>query len=129
MNILKIFVLFIAGLCFSLLPGRLSADTKSPGPTGNDNRHNIVSVKELPDLVVSERDGTGEGVSAPFAGMLGDILVVAGGCNFPDKPAAGGGIKKYYGPRKQMGKSGKTSCASCLRGERHNSGRDCMCGR
>lgn len=96
MNILKIFVLFIAGLCFSLLPGRLSAGTKSPGPPGNDNRHNIVSVKELPDLVVSERDGTGEGVSAPFAGMLGDILVVAGGCNFPDKPAAGGGIKKYY---------------------------------
>ena len=96
MNILKILVLFIAGLCFSLLPGRLSADTKSPGPSGNDNRHNIVSVKELPDLVVSERNGTGEGVSAPFAGMLGDILVVAGGCNFPDKPAAEGGIKKYY---------------------------------
>lgn len=96
MNILKILVLFIAGLCFSLLPGRLSADTKSPGPSGNDNRHNIVSVKELPDLVVSEHNGTGEGVSAPFAGMLGDILVVAGGCNFPDKPAAEGGIKKYY---------------------------------
>lgn len=96
MNILKILVLFIAGLCFSLLSGRLSADTKSSRPSGNDNRHNIVSVKELPDLVVSERNGTGEGVSAPFAGMLGDILVVAGGCNFPDKPAAEGGIKKYY---------------------------------
>ena len=37
-----------------------------------------------------------EGVSAPFAGFIGDTLIVAGGCNFPDKPAAEGGKKKFY---------------------------------
>ena len=37
-----------------------------------------------------------EGVSAPFAGFMGDTLIVAGGCNFPDTPAAKGGKKKFY---------------------------------
>lgn len=32
-----------------------------------------------------------KGVSAPFAGFIGDWLVVAGGCNFPDIPASEGG--------------------------------------
>lgn len=36
------------------------------------------------------------GVSAPFAGFIGDWLVVYGGCNFPDVPAAQGGTKVYY---------------------------------
>lgn len=36
------------------------------------------------------------GVSAPFAGMAGGCLIVAGGCNFPGKPAADGGKKAYY---------------------------------
>lgn len=36
------------------------------------------------------------GVSAPFAGFIGDWLIVAGGCNFPDTPAADGGKKVYY---------------------------------
>lgn len=36
------------------------------------------------------------GVSAPFAAIVGERLVVAGGCNFPDKPAADGGKKKFY---------------------------------
>lgn len=96
MNISKIFILLFAGLCAFLLPERLLADTKPALSPGNDNRHNVVTVRSLPELVVSEHDGVKEGVSAPFAGMLGDILVVAGGCNFPDKPAAEGGIKKYY---------------------------------
>lgn len=37
-----------------------------------------------------------KGVSAPFAGFIGDRLVVAGGCNFPDVPAADGGKKMFY---------------------------------
>lgn len=37
-----------------------------------------------------------KGVSAPFAGFVGDRLIVAGGCNFPDVPAAEGGKKKFY---------------------------------
>lgn len=36
------------------------------------------------------------GVSAPFAGMVGDYMIVGGGCNFPDLPAAEGGAKRYY---------------------------------
>lgn len=37
-----------------------------------------------------------QGVSAPFAGFVDSVLIVAGGCNFPDKPAAEGGKKIYY---------------------------------
>lgn len=36
------------------------------------------------------------GVSAPFAGYVGGTLLVAGGCNFPDCPAAEGGKKVFY---------------------------------
>lgn len=36
------------------------------------------------------------GVSAPFAGIINDWMIVAGGCNFPDIPAAKGGKKVYY---------------------------------
>ena len=39
------------------------------------------------------------GVSAPFAGMVGNYMVVGGGCNFPDVPAADGGVKRFYGIR------------------------------
>lgn len=45
---------------------------------------------ELPPLPVSQ------GVSAPFAGIVGHWLIVGGGCNFPDRPAAEGGVKQYY---------------------------------
>lgn len=37
-----------------------------------------------------------DGVSAPFAGICGQVLLVAGGCNFPNIPAAEGGKKAYY---------------------------------
>lgn len=40
--------------------------------------------------------GGGQGVSAPYAGRIGEALVVAGGCNFPDVPAADGGDKVFY---------------------------------
>lgn len=36
------------------------------------------------------------GVSAPFAGIINDWMIVAGGCNFPDIPASEGGKKVYY---------------------------------
>lgn len=44
----------------------------------------------IPDYPITK------GVSAPFAGFIGDWLIVAGGCNFPDIPAADGGKKVYY---------------------------------
>ena len=37
-----------------------------------------------------------EGVAAAFAGKSGDYVIVAGGCNFPDTPAAEGGQKHFY---------------------------------
>lgn len=36
------------------------------------------------------------GLASPFAGNSGDVVIVAGGCNFPDVPAVDGGAKKYY---------------------------------
>ncbi|WP_373834128.1 cyclically-permuted mutarotase family protein, partial [Bacteroides heparinolyticus] len=36
------------------------------------------------------------GVSACFAGVVNGRLLMAGGCNFPDVPAADGGRKRYY---------------------------------
>ena len=46
--------------------------------------------EELPPLPVRQ------GVSAPFAGTIQHWLIVGGGCNFPDRPAAEGGAKQYY---------------------------------
>ena len=40
--------------------------------------------------------GIEKGVSAPFAGAIGKHLIVAGGCNFPEKPVAEGGKKRFY---------------------------------
>lgn len=40
--------------------------------------------------------GSSQGVSAPFAGMMGEDVFVAGGCNFPGTPAAEGGEKRFY---------------------------------
>lgn len=37
-----------------------------------------------------------KGVSAAFAGIADQRLLVAGGCNFPNIPAAQGGAKQYY---------------------------------
>ncbi len=36
------------------------------------------------------------GVASPFAGSTGEVVIVAGGCNFPNKPVHEGGKKKYY---------------------------------
>ena len=43
-----------------------------------------------------DEPGIEKGVSACYAGRIGSTLVIAGGCNFPDKPVAEGGTKKYY---------------------------------
>lgn len=54
-----------------------------------------VSWFRLPDLPGTEKSPS-LGVSAPFTGVSGGQLFVAGGCNFPGKPAAEGGTKEYY---------------------------------
>ncbi len=49
-------------------------------------------VKGFPE----DEPGYALGVSACYAGVIGDQLVMAGGCNFPESPAAEGGVKRFY---------------------------------
>ena len=41
-------------------------------------------------------DGAQSGLASPFAGYHNGALIIAGGCNFPDKPVSEGGKKRYY---------------------------------
>lgn len=43
-----------------------------------------------------ENEKYAKGVSASFAGCIDDMLLLAGGANFPDIPAEKGGSKMYY---------------------------------
>lgn len=52
----------------------------------------IQAVVGIPD----EEEGFPLGVSACYAGMIGDRMIIAGGCNFPETPAAEGGKKRFY---------------------------------
>jgi len=36
------------------------------------------------------------GIASPFAGSVGEVIIVAGGCNFPELPVREGGKKKFY---------------------------------
>lgn len=67
-------------LSLGLLAGWLCA-------LGLSAQTDIVSLPSHPDPM---------GVSAPFAGHTPQGLLVAGGCNFPDVPAADGGKKVFY---------------------------------
>lgn len=49
---------------------------------------------QLPSIAAD--NGYEQGVSAPFIGTLDGRVIVAGGCNFPDVPAAEGGAKRFY---------------------------------
>ncbi len=60
---------------------------------GNDNKYNSVTYRSLPALSVEGN----QGLAATYAGSVGgNTLIVAGGCNFPETPAAEGGAKKFY---------------------------------
>lgn len=67
-------------------------------------RANLVNDRRLPAstfrLEVENPDvaeaGYKFGVSAPFAGVLDGRLVMAGGCNFPEKPLAKDSRKRFY---------------------------------
>ena len=63
-------------------------------PTSKPNNI-MINWSKLPDLP-GMADTASLGVSAPFTGISNGKLVVAGGCNFPDKPVTEGGVKKYY---------------------------------
>ena len=44
----------------------------------------------------TEEQGFDKGVSACYCGVINGNLYIAGGCNFPDKPVAEGGKKRFY---------------------------------
>lgn len=46
--------------------------------------------------IPKEEAGFSLGVSACYAGMIGDRMIIAGGCNFPETPVAEGGKKRFY---------------------------------
>lgn len=50
----------------------------------------ISQLPPIPDAAYAK------GVSAPFCGVIGETLIVAGGANFPDKPLLEGGAKRVY---------------------------------
>lgn len=85
---MKNFLTLLFSLLCCIIAGAQVTATSPP----NDNAFNSVSYRPLPPLQVN---GT-QGVSAPFAGNIGNSLLVAGGCNFPNVPAAQGGTKQFY---------------------------------
>lgn len=48
------------------------------------------------DTEIPSSNGFEKGVSACFAGIIEDKLLIAGGCNFPDTPLIEGGKKRFY---------------------------------
>lgn len=56
----------------------------------------INKVRVFHDSYLRSSGHTKEGVSGAFAGRIGETYLVAGGCNFPDTPAAKGGSKRFY---------------------------------
>ncbi len=56
----------------------------------NTETMKVTDLKAIPDAAYAK------GVSAPFCGTIQDVLVVAGGANFPDKSLLDGGAKRVY---------------------------------
>ena len=55
-----------------------------------------ITWEELPALPPSAGQATQPGVAGPFAGVHGDVLIVAGGANFPEKMPWEGGAKIWW---------------------------------
>lgn len=55
-------------------------------------QYNADKLCEMPSIEA----GYGLGVSACYAATTNNVLFIAGGCNFPDAPAAEGGKKVFY---------------------------------
>ena len=94
-----------------------SLSTFSNSVKGNDNRFNKVNFQALPSLEIS----LNQGVSGAYSGNIDGQAIVAGGCNFPNTPAAEGGAKVFYNAvyalrGKQWTKNWRiTSCISLWR--------------
>lgn len=64
-------------------------------PLSTFSEQTKLAVEVLQGFPSSEK-GIEQGVSACYAGTIGNQLLMAGGCNFPKVPAAEGGKKRYY---------------------------------
>lgn len=84
----QLFALYISCLPFLFCATTSCLSAKKP------LSEKSISWLALPDL--PDRANKQLGVSAPFAGIHHGMLLVGGGCNFPDIPVAEGGTKKYY---------------------------------
>lgn len=73
----------------------LTTGCSRPATQTVHHMNDTIQWEKLPDLP-GTTDTASLGVSAPFAGIHHGKLMVAGGCNFPDKPVTEGGIKRYY---------------------------------
>lgn len=89
---MNIFKNMLSTLLLWCVAWMLCAQAPPPAKHGNDNAFNTVSYRTLAPLKVNGE----QGVSAPFAGSIHQNLIVAGGCNFPNVPAAKGGAKRFY---------------------------------
>ena len=65
------------------------------GFTQSDYQNNFTWQEsvEIPPPAGAEKQ---HGLASPFVGTSGDVVIVAGGCNFPNVPVVDGGTKKYY---------------------------------
>lgn len=74
------------------------SESRPTGPqTGQFGRDTLAAAawRALPRMTARDAD-FGLGVSALYAGAVGDAVIAAGGANFPDVPAAEGGRKRFY---------------------------------
>jgi len=69
------------------LPGQVAAQT--------DYSNNFIW-SEYPEIPAPPGADIQPGLASPFAGKAGSVVIMAGGCNFPDAPVWDGGFKKYY---------------------------------
>ena len=90
---------FISTLSLSFAQDTTPLPTREGQGGGSAHRFNNASFLPLPALSAFG----GQGVSGAFAGYIPkgfsvphDRVLVAGGCNFPDVPAADGGQKVFY---------------------------------
>ena len=62
---------------------------------GQEKFINELEWQQLPALPPAPGQDVQPGVAAPFSGVSANMLLVAGGCNFPDKPVWEDGRKAY----------------------------------
>jgi len=66
------------------------------GPAGGSAQVGSVAWDELPPLPPSAGQARQPGVAGPFAGAHGEVLIVAGGANFPERMPWDGGAKVWW---------------------------------